>query len=93
MKSYLLVTFGALMLLVPALAGAATVEQQGAQPQSNTEIANSVPAQYPTGNFASQPAFGPQAVPVTTSISNAWSNDPTLYDSTMDLLNRTGGGR
>ncbi len=81
MKTYLLATLGALLLLVPALAGAATLGQPNGQPQSTA------------GSFVSQPApsfAGQGSVPVSASIPGS---NPALRDSTMWLVNQTGGGR
>jgi hypothetical protein len=91
MKTYLLTTLVAALLLVPALAGAATTSQPAGQPQSNTLIANSAAPPSPQVTFAPQPApsfWGNVAVSATIPGGN-----PALRDSTAVLMNQTGGGR
>jgi hypothetical protein len=96
MKTLLGAAFGALMLAGPAMA--ATVSSPANQAPAGIEFANTVSTPYTYGNGASQtePTFNYQdSVPVNASVnraSNSFAPVPA-EDSTLRLVNQTGGGR
>ncbi|HUC16392.1 MAG TPA: hypothetical protein VMA37_01750 [Acetobacteraceae bacterium] len=91
MKRYCLVLACAMLLLVPALAGAATANQQ----QSTMVVASSAQPSPASNGSVSQsvPAFAPQPnVSVSATIPNGQASNSLPGDSTLRLVNGTGGG-
>lgn len=94
MKTFLGAALGA--LLISGTAMAAPLGQPAAPASQGLEVASTVSTPYTSGNGASQrtPVFNYNgSVPVSASIPGTAHQGLVLPDSTMKLVNQTGGGR
>ena len=94
MKIFLGAVLGALLLSGSAMA--ATLGQPTNPAPQGMEIASTVstPYTYRNGDSQNVPVFNYQgSVPVSASVPEAAPQPYTLRDSTMSLVNQTGGGR
>jgi hypothetical protein len=94
MKAFLGATLAALLLSGSAMA--ATLGQPANPAPVGLEIASTVSTPYTYGNGDSQaaPTFNYEdSVPVNASVTSAAHRAPALRDSTLNLVNQTGGGR
>jgi len=96
MKSMLLTTLGAALLLVPALAGAAPANQSNDPATPAFMVANSNQAPSTSGTLGAVPTVSYQGatIPVTSTMPRGRNSTPIVVpDSTWALVNGTGGGR
>ncbi|HTU53118.1 MAG TPA: hypothetical protein VMF62_04015 [Acetobacteraceae bacterium] len=94
MKILLGTTLAALVLAGPAMAS--TLSQPAGQPQAGVQVSYeiSTPFTYGNGNSEAAPTFNYQdSVPMSASVAGAHNGNLVVPDSTMALVNATGGGR